>query len=90
MYKTYLYFLNEMEKSPNEVYQMGNEELADYCYPHIKEKYPKAVLFKRNGIQYFALTSKAKRKLKKKLEGLKTSLIAEASAVEEFIRTLEV
>ena len=90
MHDTYLYLLKEMEKKPNSIHMMGNRELADYCYPHIKEKYPEAVLIKREGIQYIALTDKAKRKLKKKLEGLKASLKAELLALEESIAILEV
>lgn len=90
MYDTYLYFLKEMEKKPNSIHMLGNRELADYCYPRIKEKYPDAVLIKRNSMQYFALNDKAKRKLKKKLEGLKRELNAELLALEESIASLEV
>ena len=89
MYDNYLHFVKEIEKSPNSIYQMGNEELADCCYMHIKEKYPEAVLIKREGIQYFALNDKAKRKLKKKLEGFRDSLNAELAALEESIAALE-
>lgn len=90
MYDTYLYFLKEMEKKPNSIHMMGNHELADYCYPRIKEKHPDAVLIKTDRMQYFALNDKAKRKLKKKLEGFKRELNAELLALEESIASLEV
>lgn len=88
MYDNCLHFVKEIEKSPNSIYQMGNEELADCCYMHIKEKYPEAVLIKREGIQYFALNDKAKRKLKKKLEEIRDALKAELSVLEDSITSL--
>lgn len=90
MYDTYLYLLNEMKKKPNSIHMMGNRELADYCYPRIKEKYPDVVLIKTDRMQYFALNDKAKCKLKKKLEGFKRELNAELLAFEENIASLEV
>ena len=90
MYDECLYFVKEIEKSPNSIYQMGNEELAGSCYLHIKERYPGAVLIKRSGMQYFALTDKAKRKLKKKLEEDRDALNAELAVLEDSIISLDV
>lgn len=90
MYDTYMHLLKEMREKPNSIHMLGNEVLADYCYPRIKEKYPEAVLVKREGRQYFALTDKGKRKLRKKLQEYKASLNAELVKLEESIAMLEV
>lgn len=72
-YHDFLYALREMETDMENVYIMGNHELADYYFSLIKEKYPDAVMVKLEEKQYIAISDTAKVKLKKILEEIKAN-----------------
>lgn len=65
------WMIGEIKKKKGTPYVMGNEALADKLFPHIKEKFPEAIMIKIGIQQFITVTKRAQNVLIKSLKEYK-------------------
>lgn len=85
----YEWMIDKLSKKKGTPYCMANESLADNIFPHIKKKFPEAIMIKIGIEQYITVTKRAQNALIKRLKSRKAEHEKTINEIDSAIEKLK-